>query len=140
MSYPPKGYDETGSPLMTGQSSTFAENPLATEIEEKEEEELNAVRRYEDFTTVGKLVPMICGSKSWYLDWIQDSLHERNVRAKGPIRRNPMFAKLDQLDGFFGYIWRLISQVLEEGESWVVLVLVGRSYPTTSFLRRILTA
>jgi hypothetical protein len=64
MSYPPKGYDETGSPLMTGQSSTFAENPIATEVEEKEEEELNAVRRYEDFTTVGKLVPMICGSKS----------------------------------------------------------------------------
>lgn len=33
----------------------MAEDPLASEIEEKEEEELNAVRRYEDFTTVGKL-------------------------------------------------------------------------------------
>ena len=61
------------------------------------------------------------------IDWIQDSLHERNIRAKGPMRRNPIFARLDQMDGFLGYIWRLISQVLEEGESWVVLSLVGQS-------------
>lgn len=60
-------------------------------------------------------------------DWIQDSLHERNIRAKGPMRRNPIFARLDRMDGFLGYIWRLISQVLEEGESWVVLSLVGES-------------
>jgi len=55
MSYPPKGYGEPDSPLGPGQSASMAENPLASEIEEKEEEELNAVRRYEDFTTVGKL-------------------------------------------------------------------------------------
>jgi hypothetical protein len=60
------------------------------------------------------------------IDWIQDSLHERNIRAKGPMRRNPIFARLDQMDGFLGYIWTLISQVLEEGESWVVLSLVGQ--------------
>jgi len=42
------------------------------------------------------------------------------------MRRNPIFARLDRMDGFFGYIWRLISQVLEEGESWVVLSLVGK--------------
>jgi len=60
------------------------------------------------------------------IDWIQDSLHERNIRAKGPMRRNPIFARLDRMDGFLGYIWRLISQVLEEGESWVVLSLVGQ--------------
>lgn len=29
------------------------------------------------------------------------------------------------MDGFFGYMWRMISQVLEEGETWVVLSLVG---------------
>jgi len=65
--------------------------------------------------------------KKLMTDWIQDSLHERNVRAKGPMRRNPIFARLDQMEGFLGYIWRLISQVLEEGESWVVLSLVGQS-------------
>jgi hypothetical protein len=65
-------------------------------------------------------------------DWIQDSLHERNIRAKGPMRRNPIFARLDQMDGFLGYIWRLISQVLEEGESWVVLSLVGQSESLSS--------
>jgi hypothetical protein len=65
-------------------------------------------------------------------DWIQDSLHERNIRAKGPMRRNPIFARLDQMDGFLGYIWRLISQVLEEGESWVVLSLVGQSKSLSS--------
>jgi hypothetical protein len=66
------------------------------------------------------------------IDWIQDSLHERNIRAKGPMRRNPIFARLDQMDGFLGYIWRLISQVLEEGESWVVLSLVGQSESESS--------
>jgi len=50
MSYPPKDYGESDDPLLTGQSSTGG---LTEEIEEKEEEELNAVRRYEDFTTVG---------------------------------------------------------------------------------------
>lgn len=29
------------------------------------------------------------------------------------------------MDGILGYVWRLVSQVLEEGESWVVLSLVG---------------
>jgi hypothetical protein len=56
MSYPPKVYDEHGSPSMAGESSSSALNPedaLESEIKEKEEEELNAVRRYEDFTTVG---------------------------------------------------------------------------------------
>jgi len=55
MSYPPNPYDEHGSPLMNGQSSTTHEheNTLDSDIKDKEEEELNAVRRYEDFTTVG---------------------------------------------------------------------------------------
>lgn len=52
MSYPPKDYGESDDPLLNGQSSTMAEG--IGENEEKEEEELNAVRRYEDFTTVGK--------------------------------------------------------------------------------------
>jgi hypothetical protein len=55
MSYPPNPYDEHGSPLMNGQSSTTQEHEdtLDSDIKDKEEEELNAVRRYEDFTTVG---------------------------------------------------------------------------------------
>ena len=50
MSYPPKEYGDPDDPLLTGQSST---ERATEEIEGKEEEELNAVRRYEDFTTVG---------------------------------------------------------------------------------------
>jgi len=50
MSYPPKDYGEPDDPLLTGQSSTGG---ATEEMEGKEEEELNAVRRYEDFTTVG---------------------------------------------------------------------------------------
>jgi hypothetical protein len=50
MSYPPKEYGDPDDPLLTGQSST---GTATEEIEGKEEEELNAVRRYEDFTTVG---------------------------------------------------------------------------------------
>jgi chloride channel 3/4/5 len=128
MSYPPKDYGESDDPLLTGQSSTAVEGG-GSEMEEKEEEELNAVRRYEDFTTVGTCLGTGSGKecKLTEQDWIQDSLHERNIRARGPMRRNPIFARLDQMDGFLGYIWRLISQVLEEGESWVVLSLVGQS-------------
>jgi len=51
MSYPPKDYGESDDPLLNGQSSAMAETGEG--LEEKEEEELNAVRRYEDFTTVG---------------------------------------------------------------------------------------
>jgi hypothetical protein len=54
MSYPPKISGEPESPLMGGQSSSRAGDVLESGIQEKEEEELNAVRRYEDFTTVGQ--------------------------------------------------------------------------------------
>lgn len=56
MSYPPNPYDEHGSPLINGQSSTArqSEDVRFEDIKDKEEEELNAVRRYEDFTTVGR--------------------------------------------------------------------------------------
>ena len=64
-------------------------------------------------------------------DWIQDSLHERTIRSKGPTRRNSTLARLDNMQGFFGYVWRLVNQALEEGESWVVLSLVGMSRPET---------
>lgn len=33
--------------------------------------------------------------------------------------------KLNNLDGVFGWIWRLISHALEEGENYVVITLVG---------------
>lgn len=64
----------------------------------------------------------------WLVDWIQDSLHERNIRAKGPPNPNAPTSRLDKLDGAPGYLWKLLRQALEEGQSWVVITLVGMSY------------
>lgn len=129
MSYPPNPYaEQDGHEGMLNDHGASGSGSLsAPDLREGEEEELNAVRRYEDFTTVGKLISTGTGGTDSLRgpDWIQDSLHERNLRSKGPMRRSPLLARLDNMEGFFGYVWRLVNQALEEGESWVVLSLVG---------------
>ena len=59
------------------------------------------------------------------IDWIQDSLHEQSARRKGPSAPTGLRARLDALDGVPGFLWSALSQVLDEGESWVVITLVG---------------
>ena len=58
-------------------------------------------------------------------DWIQDSLHERNLRAKGPPNPNALASRLDNLEGAPGYVWKLMRQVFQEGQTWVVITLTG---------------
>ena len=55
MSYPPKIYGEQDDLGQDDQEGLRARSPVpsVTERKDQDEEELNAVRRYEDFTTVG---------------------------------------------------------------------------------------
>lgn len=58
-------------------------------------------------------------------DWIQDALHERTARAKLDVRPDSVIGRLDKSSGAVGYIWRWLRYVLEEGQTWVVITLVG---------------
>ncbi|WVQ76251.1 hypothetical protein IAR50_005916 [Cryptococcus sp. DSM 104548] len=89
----------------------------------KDDEELDLIRRYEDFSTV---------------DWIQDSLHERTFQTKAPTNR--VVSRLDRTDGAVGYFWRLLRRGLEEGEAWVVTSLVGVIIGLSAALISIITA
>lgn len=60
-----------------------------------------------------------------FADWIEDALHERYARAQAPPRPNSLTARLDMLEGAPGYVWRGLRDALEEGQSWVVITLVG---------------
>lgn len=55
MSYPPKAYGEHDDLNPDNHDGLRARSPVPSiaELKEQDEEELNAVRRYEDFTTVG---------------------------------------------------------------------------------------
>lgn len=55
MSYPPKIYGEQDDLSPDDREGLRARSPVpsVTERKDQDEEELNAVRRYEDFTTVG---------------------------------------------------------------------------------------
>jgi hypothetical protein len=48
-----------------------------------------------------------------------------------------MQARLNKLDGIPGYLWRALSRVLDEGQSWVVITLVGGSTVLNGEGRRI---
>ncbi|KAK8845412.1 hypothetical protein IAR55_006125 [Kwoniella newhampshirensis] len=123
MSYPPTSV-ERGNPEASGLlSPTHGDALPAGDTNHDEEEERDLIRRYEDFSTV---------------DWIQDSLHERTEHSKSPT--NPFVARLDQIDGAFGYVWRMLRRALEEGESWVVITLVGVLIGISAGLISIITA
>ncbi|RSH90660.1 glycerol ethanol, ferric requiring protein [Saitozyma podzolica] len=123
MSYPPRGSG--------GAAQLDVENPLMGhrdvedgKEEEEVEEEIEQVRRYEDFTTV---------------DWIEDALHERYARAQAPPKPNSLTARLDMLEGAPGYVWRGLRDALEEGQSWVVITLVGIAIGMSAALMSVIT-
>ncbi|OCF36089.1 chloride channel, other eukaryote [Kwoniella heveanensis BCC8398] len=111
MSYPPTSdqrdeYEVNG--LMSAENGHGDGGETEADRQADEAEKADLMRRYEDFSTV---------------DWIQDSLLERTNQSKPAT--HPLIVRLDQTEGIFGYIWRLLRRALEEGESWVVISLVG---------------
>lgn len=57
MSYPPNPYGEQDDPMLGASNGAQSRGPSPSEQKDREDEELNAVRRYEDFTTVGVYCP-----------------------------------------------------------------------------------
>lgn len=55
MSYPPNQYGEQDDSTLDGPGPSGSRSPVPSiaGLNEQDEDELNAVRRYEDFTTVG---------------------------------------------------------------------------------------
>ncbi|KAJ3555645.1 hypothetical protein NM688_g2466 [Phlebia brevispora] len=87
------------------------------------EEDLEQIRRYEDFTTI---------------DWIQDSVVERNRRIRkakelhsthrGP--RGELSAR---------WLWVRFRKILDAAQSWIVVALVGACIGATAALISIVT-
>ncbi|CAA7261789.1 unnamed protein product [Cyclocybe aegerita] len=79
--------------------------------EELEDEELEQIRRYEDFTTI---------------DWIQDSFHERQRRLRN-ARNKPYIARRRPRGtlGAVSQLWIQLRKAMDAGQSWFVLSLVG---------------
>lgn len=68
------------------------------------------------------------------LDWIQDSLHERNIRLKkvtgeyghqAGSSSGEFASRMRNVSGVIGMVYRFFARVLEEGQTWVVFGLVG---------------
>lgn len=75
-------------------------------------------------------------------DWIQDSLRERNLRAKGDTlpEITTTRTQLRTLNGLFFFLWRIASRAFAEGQSWVVVTLVGIGIGINAALISIVTA
>ncbi|GHJ89162.1 hypothetical protein NliqN6_5564 [Naganishia liquefaciens] len=98
-----------------------------------EEVNLEQIRRYEDFSTV---------------DWIQDSLHERNIRLKkvhgdyshpGAGTGGDFASRMHNVSGIIGMVYRFFARMLEEGQTWVVFGLVGIGIGLNAALISIIT-
>jgi hypothetical protein len=67
-------------------------------------------------------------NRSIIADWIEDSLHERDLRSKSlPVDPSSFSGRMSSLPGLFGYLYRALVTLGEEGEGWVVVTLVGKS-------------
>ncbi|PPQ84600.1 hypothetical protein CVT25_015803 [Psilocybe cyanescens] len=77
--------------------------------DELEDEELEEIRRYEDFTTI---------------DWIQDSILERKRRLR--YARNSVLPRRSRGSlGSLARVWVQFKKVMTAGQSWFVLSIIG---------------
>lgn len=77
------------------------------------DEELEEIRRYEDFTTI---------------DWIQDSILERNRRInKAQTVYNEERGPKGEVT--IPWLWAQLRKVADAGQTWFVVSLVGESHP-----------
>ncbi|RJE18790.1 Chloride channel [Aspergillus sclerotialis] len=81
-------------------------------------EEINEVKRYEDFTTI---------------DWVQDAVHEQ-ARRKAKRREMGFW----DTEGTFGWR-RKVSESYDAGQAWLVITLVGAAIGLNSALLNIIT-
>ena len=82
-------------------------------------EEINEIKRYEDFTTI---------------DWVQDELHEQFRRR---VRRREGSGFWDK-DGTFGWR-RKVRESYDAGQAWLVVTIVGAAIGLNSAFLNIVT-
>ncbi|KAF9462474.1 chloride channel [Collybia nuda] len=75
--------------------------------EELDDDELEQIRRYEDFSTI---------------DWIQDSVLERNRRIR---KANTYSPGRYHKGGLLAWLWSEARKAMDTGQSWFVVSLVG---------------
>ncbi|CDZ97087.1 voltage-gated chloride channel [Phaffia rhodozyma] len=83
--------------------------------DDMDDQKIEQMRRYENFSTV---------------DWVQDSLHERTIQAKkgtfDTLRPHVgISVRMQSIGGLVGWIWESGETILEEGQDWLVVGLVG---------------
>lgn len=82
-------------------------------------EEINEIKRYEDFTTI---------------DWVQDAVHDQ-ARRKTKRREG---ARFWDKEGTFGWR-RKVRESYDAGQAWLVITLVGAAIGLNSALLNIIT-
>ncbi|KAF7782223.1 hypothetical protein Agabi119p4_1599 [Agaricus bisporus var. burnettii] len=87
-------------------------------------EELEEIRRYEDFTTI---------------DWIQDSILERNRRLK-PAKGTSIIWRILQSNGRLSWLSGHVRKGISLGQSWFVVSLVGVCIGLNAAIISIVTA
>ena len=80
------------------------------------DEELEEIKRYEDFTTI---------------DWIQDSILERNRRIN---KAQTVYSEERGPHGevTISWLWAQLRKIVDAGQTWFVVSLVGGSQPKAS--------
>ncbi|KAI0798565.1 Cl-channel protein [Irpex lacteus] len=91
-----------------------------------EVEEIEDIRRYEDFTTI---------------DWIQDSVIERNRRIRKARKLHHATHRIHGIRGeeTFRWLWSKFRKLLDAGQSWFVVTLVGVAIGVNAALISIVT-
>lgn len=108
------GYSVTSpiEPLEPRPPARNGQSPTVTE-------EINEVKRYEDFTTI---------------DWVQDAVHD-HARRKAKRRERSGFW---DTEGTFGWR-RKMSESYDAGQAWLVITLVGAAIGLNSAFLNIIT-
>jgi chloride channel 3/4/5 len=92
---------------------------IATGIQQRITEEIDEIKRYEDFTTI---------------DWVQDAAKEQLRRSA----RKKTF-QLNRRKGWWRSIRQKISELYDAGQAWIVVTLVGIAIGLNAAILNIIT-
>ncbi|CCM03209.1 uncharacterized protein FIBRA_05333 [Fibroporia radiculosa] len=94
---------------------------------EADEEDLELIRKYEDFTTI---------------DWIQDAIIERNRRIRTAQRLHASSYRIHgtRIEVVSAWVWSRLLRVVYTSQSWLVVSLVGVCIGLNAAIISIVTA
>lgn len=101
-------------------------SPAVSVRDESEAEEVERVRKYEDFTTI---------------DWIQDAIIERNRRVRNARKLHTTYRGYGSRgEAMLVWLWSRLRVLVNGGQSWFVVSLVGMCIGVNAALISIVTA